>query len=276
MSVLTTLCFQTGLSSRDARSAARRSSWIASPPRQARLLAMTPLKALHKIVCRSLLDSCRPAASPQPRHGGKRRPHTPNAICNWYKTGRAALVCAALFAVPGAQAAKARNTTVAVPASIPVVNKNDFDAFRLVVDRNIFNPNRVGRATRSTEEAPPRVDTVALVGTMQSDNGIMAFFDSTDAAYRKALREGETLGSFTVKRILPVGVELMRDDKSLSLKVSQQLRRVEDGEWRVGARDPVRAETALPAETLAAPVVPADASEVLRRLMEKRQKQLKQ
>src|SRR5690348_9065903 len=50
----------------------------------------------------------------------------------------------------------------------------DFSAFRLVVDRNIFDPNR---APRRGPTAPVRtVDAFTLVGTMSYEKGIFAFF----------------------------------------------------------------------------------------------------
>jgi hypothetical protein len=157
-----------------------------------------------------------------------------------------------------------------------------YDGFRIIVERNIFNPNRIGRTRSSSEEKPPRVDTIALVGTMQSDKGVVAFFDSPDAAFRKTLREGQSVGEFKVEKIHPNEVELSRNGKPLTLKIAQQLRRPEGGEWSVtaaevsGAEAPGAATTgARPAEPAAPPAIPADASDVVRRMMEQRMKQLK-
>ena len=58
--------------------------------------------------------------------------------------------------------------------------------------------------------------------------------------------------------------------------MTQQLRRTEGGEWTVTVRDPVRTESTKAAESTAPLPIPSNASEVLRRLMEQRQKALKQ
>lgn len=156
-----------------------------------------------------------------------------------------------------------------------------FETYRLIGDRNIFNPNRVGRISRSAEERPLRTDIISFVGTMQYEKGLFAFFDSPDSSYRKTLKEGGVVGKFKVKAIAADSVELERDAKSLTLKMGQQLRRPEGGEWSVIGAEIARSE-ARAAEAAAAPVpmapppIPADASEALRRLMEKRQQQLKQ
>jgi len=154
-----------------------------------------------------------------------------------------------------------------------------FDTYRLIGDRNIFNPNRVGRS-RSSETPPPRTEVISFVGTMQYEKGLFAFFDSPDTVYRKALNEGGALGKFTVKGITADQVELERDAKPLTLRIGQQLRRPDGGDWSVIGADIVRSEArAAEADAnpgLGAPLaIPADASEALRRLMEKRQQQLK-
>lgn len=157
-----------------------------------------------------------------------------------------------------------------------------FDNFRLIIERNIFNPNRVGRVRAGSEERAPHIDTIALVGTMQSDKGVMAFFDSPDSAFRKALREGQSVGEFKVKKIRPDGVDLERNGEPLALRVAQQLVKPEGGDWKVSAVEPLPPETGgAPASggrpiEITPPAIPANASETLRRLMEQRQKQLKQ
>ncbi|MDO8542642.1 MAG: hypothetical protein Q7S40_19555 [Opitutaceae bacterium] len=195
-------------------------------------------------------------------------------------------MAALLVSAPAAHAAKAgrREASAApAPAAAPAGNSaaasaSSFENFRSIVDRNIFNPNRVSRSRAAPQVEPPHVDSVALVGTMLSETGAYAFFDSTDPRYRRNLREGELLAGLTVKRVTPQGVELVQQDQTLTLRVNEQLRRTEGGNWRVSPREGTRQEIARATATEPGgmPPIPPDASEVLRRLMEKRQKQLKQ
>ncbi len=143
-----------------------------------------------------------------------------------------------------------------------------FETFSLIGNLNIFDSSRVGW---NPGRSAPAVDTIALVGTMESDRGRLAFFDSPNALYRRVLREGGTLAQFTVKRIEPNGVELTHDTQVIPLAIRQQLRRPAGGDWTVGGAGPAVAGGG-PTE----PAVPADASAVLKRLMEQRQQQLKQ
>ena len=158
-----------------------------------------------------------------------------------------------------------------------------FETFRVVLERNIFNPNRAPRGRVVPEEKPPRVDEIFLVGTMQSDKGLLAFFDSADSEFRKNLREGDFIAGFKVRRIAADGVELLRDEQPIALKVAQQLRRPEGGDWTVNAVSTERAETRAAsspdgvrsAAAATATEIPANASEALKRLMQQRQKQSK-
>lgn len=199
-----------------------------------------------------------------------------------------ALACSWVACVSAALAASDKRrsaATSAPPAPAAVSPANTFDAFQLVVERNIFNPNRVGRTKATAEDKPPRIDEISLVGTMRSEKGDLAFFESPDPALRKTLRVGGTVGDFKVQGIAADGVELLRADQPLSLKVAQQLRRPEGGEWTVRATPPPlpgadsRAAGASgifrPIEVPAVTEIPPDASDALKRLMEKRKKDLK-
>ena len=186
-------------------------------------------------------------------------------------------------------AAPPRSVRAAVAAVAPARNESSvapsvaFDAFRLITDRNIFNPNRTGRRERSTEEvAPPRLETISLVGTMDSDHGgLRALFDGSDRSYRKTLHVGDSVGDFKVVQIRTEGVDLEHAGKTVSMRVGQQFRKPDGGEWTLVGADVVRQEAQARASASSgldpsAPVaIPADADEVTRRMMERRNKTLK-
>lgn len=183
----------------------------------------------------------------------------------------------------------ARSRTAAPAATAPAVARPDlsivptatFDVFRLVSERNIFNPNRTGRRERTTEEKVPTVDVISLVGTMESDRGLRAFFEGSDPSYRRALRVGESVDKFKVTQITASSVDLERDGKSLSVRVGQQLRRPEGADWNLVGEDVARREAQARAATegrvdpTAPPVIPAGASEIEKRMIERRMKELR-
>ncbi|WP_414660042.1 hypothetical protein [Horticoccus sp. 23ND18S-11] len=197
--------------------------------------------------------------------------------------GRAATAepVAAPAIVPARTPAAAATKTAPARTDSSVAPTASFDTFRLVSDRNIFNPNRTGRRDRTAEEKPPRTDMIALVGTMESERGLRAFFDGSETGYRKALRVGESVDKFKVTQITPTVVDLERDGKNLSVKVGQQLRRPEGADWDLVGEDVVRreAEARALAESKADPaatvVVAPPASEIEKRMRERRKKDFK-
>jgi len=175
----------------------------------------------------------------------------------------------------------ARSTTGGPVPAATVAPAGSFESFSLIAERNIFNPNRIGR-TRANPDAPaPRTDQIALVGTVERGSSLVAVFDGSDPVWRKSLAVGDSIGDFKVVRITSAGADLERDGKPVSLLVSHALRRPEGGDWTV-AKPPADVPPAggligpRPGDTSAAPAeIPANASEVLKRLMKQREQQLK-
>lgn len=169
------------------------------------------------------------------------------------------------------------------PAASVVAPAGTYDAFRIFTDRNIFNPNRTARRDRRLEEAPPRLDVITLVGTLDYDKGLRAICDGSEAAYRKALRVGDSVDKFKVTKISANTVDFITDKKSFSVRVGQQLRRPEGADWTLVSEDVARLEAQARAAAANAgrvdpnaPVaIPADASEAVRKMMERRNQTLK-
>ncbi|MEA3211989.1 MAG: hypothetical protein QOE70_5046 [Chthoniobacter sp.] len=172
--------------------------------------------------------------------------------------------------------------------SPPAKKGSSFDDFHLVRTRNIFDPNR--RSTR-TDAPPPRASTspvqtrpnfLALTGTMVSEGRTLAFFSGSRTDYSKIISVGESVADFKVIRITPIQVELQRGDKASVLAVGNQI--------ALEGSSPVPVSTttsaAPPEGAPAAPDAPAgataasappptnDKTEILRRLMERRQKEI--
>jgi hypothetical protein len=133
---------------------------------------------------------------------------------------------AALLAAGGAGSLEAQETNR--------VDPGDFSAFRIINERNIFDPNRRPRLARPVQSAPqaPRiVDTFSLVGTMSYSNVLLAFFDGTSSEYRKSLAVGGRIGNYTAAEIHHNKVKLTSGTNDVDLKVGMQMRRSEDGTW---------------------------------------------
>ena len=127
----------------------------------------------------------------------------------------------------------------------------DYSSFKLINDRNIFNPNRSARSAgrtetrRETSRPTARTESFALVGIMEYEQGRFAFFDSTSSQYKKVVKPAESVAGFKVAAILPDSVKLVAGTNELELAVGMQLSRVAEGEWQMAA---ARAESSTAGE----------------------------
>ena len=111
----------------------------------------------------------------------------------------------------------------------------DENSFRIISDRNIFNPHRYARSsgrTRSESSRPAsRVDSFTLVGLMQYEKGVFAFFDGTNPSYRKTLEGDGAISEFKIAGLTPEQVKLVAGTNEFTLRVGMQVRREDEGDW---------------------------------------------
>jgi hypothetical protein len=169
----------------------------------------------------------------------------------------------------------------------------DYTKFsQFITDRNIFDPARqphyyasnTRRTTYRRTTRPTSAPGIMLVGTMSYEKGMFAFFNGNSTDLKKALQAGEKIADYTVTDILPNVVKLESADKKqqLDLKVGDGLRQ-ENGKWvfsgagELPAGNSSPAGTASPAggesSTPAAPSSAGEPNDVLKRLMQLREKE---
>lgn len=144
------------------------------------------------------------------------------------KVGRLRVLAAIVLLTGGSPAGAAESTNV--PTRLT------FDSFRMVSDRNIFNPNRYARssgrtASRTSSQPAARVESLSLVGVLAYDKGYYAFFDGTSSGYKQAVQAGGTISQYQVVQVTPEAVTLTTGTNSFKLKVGMQMRREDEGDW---------------------------------------------
>ena len=173
----------------------------------------------------------------------------------------AALVIASIF-----------GAVVSLPTAQAMPKPKGYEAFRMVRTRNIFDPERQPGSVASATPTPAttRSDFVALTGIMVTSEKSLAFFSGSRAEFSKVLSVGGAIAGANVTKITPATIEVERAGKLTAVAIGQTVP-LDGG-----------APTAAPAEagnssTPAGPESPAtsDRAAVLRRMMEKRQQELK-
>jgi hypothetical protein len=177
------------------------------------------------------------------------------------------------------------------PLPVPAAGQDGFKAFHYVKVRNIFDPNRrrdpaEPGAVDSAELASRASDSrgtpyLALVGVLTRPEKQVGFFTGSSGEYQRILGSGQAIGAYKIRNVTMAGVELERDGKAFTLPVGGQIRFDAAGVGTLQATAPEPAPTApaLSATDAAAPPplppgAPASASDVLKRMMERRQQEL--
>src|ERR1043165_157884 len=79
--------------------------------------------------------------------------------------------------------------------------ETDFKFFKIVSERNIFNPKRTKYVPPAPKPKPVVIETFALVGALGDERGRMAFFDSGNPEFCKAFKAGESIGGLKILQI---------------------------------------------------------------------------
>ena len=178
-----------------------------------------------------------------------------------------------LFLILQLRAGAAETNSVAAATNTPA--RGSFEAFRIIAQRNIFDPNRSARGTSRADDSgakASKTEGFALVGTMLYEDRKFAFFDSSSSDYKKVLKVGETIAGYKIKDIEPSRVKLEADGNALELAVGQQLRREEEGQWELGGEAIV--DTAGPTTGTAGGSSNDEEDEAVKRLMKKREEEM--
>lgn len=113
----------------------------------------------------------------------------------------------------------------------------DFSQFRLILERNIFDPTRrkpLPPGSRREERPPPvRPETLTLTGAICYGGKTFAFFDGSDPGWRGVFSPGEKLGGWTLAKVGTDGVRLEGGEKPLKLPVGRSLRRRGEEPWEI-------------------------------------------
>jgi hypothetical protein len=155
----------------------------------------------------------------------------------------------------------------------------NFDSFRFVRSRNVFDPSRQpGRSTASVKESTDtNGDTYTLTGVLIHEAKAFAFF--TGSKQSKVVALQDSIGGAKITSIQNSQVELDRNGKQVVVLVGKQVRVREDGTLEI----PSAIITPQPESPAPTPIssakpetdtAPSSSSDILKRMMEKRQQEL--
>lgn len=85
------------------------------------------------------------------------------------------------------------------------VDSGSYDSFKLLIERNIFDPQRRKPIPFTERPAPapppPREESFALVGVFMNGNDKVAFFEGSDREWSGSRKVGESIAGFVLKEV---------------------------------------------------------------------------
>ncbi len=142
----------------------------------------------------------------------------------------------------------------------PSSSDEDFAKYRIIVDRNIFDPARRSdepvqrHIVEKTEFAPPPVEHLYLTGVLLADDGErLAFFEGSKPEYMAVIDQGKQIAGFTVADVESDHVTLARDGSTTDLFVGTGLSRTEGEPWKPATGLEYAVETTAPTADVAKP-----------------------
>jgi len=160
-------------------------------------------------------------------------------------------------------------------------SRTDYVSFRVVSERNIFDPRRSGRSSgraiaRVEPERRVRMERFALLGTMSYEKGRYAFFDGSGSDFRKVAKPDDLIAGFKITEVAPTCVKLeMTNGQIIELCVGMQMKKLEEGDWQLAGKADAADGTSRPATSSSSvsSVSGPEAEDVLKRLQERREQE---
>lgn len=109
------------------------------------------------------------------------------------------------------------------------------DEYKLVWERNIFNPDRRRPLSPSEIVQPqpaPKIDQFNLMGTLVAEASAFAFFDGSESAFRSVFKIGDQIAGYTIAEIRSDGVTMKKNDQPVEILVGKGMERQDQGEWK--------------------------------------------
>jgi hypothetical protein len=169
-----------------------------------------------------------------------------------------------------------------VLGSLPILAATDgvpsFDEFALILKRNVFDSTRVPYrepqprvepTPRPTPAPLPTPKTMTLAGVFLADDRAVALFVGGDGACRNVAK-GDQVEGLTVEAVDAEGVRLKTGERELKIAVGEQLSDGGKEQWSVVGQ----AAQAPSVDAVAEERKAADRNDLLKRLMERRKREL--
>ena len=154
--------------------------------------------------------------------------------------------------------------------------KPSFNEFRIVLERNIFDPDR--RAPQRDFKRPLREETtppeqVRLLGVFFNEKEATIFFEGSQSSYNGEWKPGDMIAGFRIGKSQTNGVVLEKNGKKIHLSVGSVMAKTNGEDWQINTS---AGYSIPPREKESATTIDKNiggANDILKKLMERRRRE---
>lgn len=103
----------------------------------------------------------------------------------------------------------------------PAEKKTDVSSFHVIVQKDLFRPNRTEPKMDELKSGIPAAPPPRLIGTVITDDGAKAYIEDSLTKTTKAVTVKESVGGFVVQEIKENSVILLRGGEKIEVKIIQ-------------------------------------------------------
>jgi len=166
----------------------------------------------------------------------------------------------------------------------PTSQSDSWDTYKIIVERNMFSrqrSSRVDRTRRQQAPAPPAPNPesyVILKGIVQEDGVFLAFLEDTQSGQILRVRKGDKVARGVITDMTLDSIKYQFEDRTVTVAMGYDLEGGQGTMTFSQMYELSQAYSSAPEEAAAESSSPPseDEAEILRQLMERRQKQIGQ
>jgi len=156
----------------------------------------------------------------------------------------------------------------------------EFSDFRIILERNIFDPDRRAKpafSNASPQPTPVPTEEIRLVGTVINKGEAIAFFKGSDSSFNGQWKQGDTIAGLRIKEIGTRGLILENQRQKIEMKVGAGITTSNREKWTLTTKPAItdyhkKDKTDIKQEQK----TDNNASDILKKLMERRKQEIDQ
>lgn len=154
--------------------------------------------------------------------------------------------------------------------------KQGFKEFRIILERNIFDPDRKAPQKDfkppASEETTPR-EQIGLLGVFFNGKESTIFFEGSQSSYNGEWKPGDVIAGFRIEKARTNGLVLEKNGRKINLSVGSVMTKTNREDWQISASPLNSIKSQEKESATKTDTKDESANDILQKLMERRRQE---